>query len=324
MNTTIPELSDEQIESMRFAIMSDVDKSARARTRRYRQIAVSAVAVIAIGGIGAQVIGTTVGPGVTTAGSDSSAKSGGNERSMPETVPPNELNADKGGIVAPDTDREIITTGSVGMTVAQPVIAAREISAWVDTIGGRVDSRSETAPTVDNGGSVHLVIRIPQEKVNGSVDQLRSYGTIEHVNLNDYDATTEGKDLDARIQALRISVERLEDIMKKSTSSAELIRAESALTERQANLESLVAQRKGLSEKADLASIAVDLAAKPVAKSVTPSGFWGGVVTGWNSLVATIDGAVHGLGVILPWGIVVGLLSGIAWLLVRRRASHTS
>ena len=317
MNTSIPELSDEQIESMRFAIMSDVDKSARKKTRRYRKVVVGAAAIVAISGIGAEVIDAGgLSNSVTNSAGDN--KSAGGNESRPEVA----LDRDQSGTKAApeDNDREIVTTGSVGMTVAKPVVAARKISAWVGTLGGRVDSRSETAPSGDDGGSVHLVIRIPQERVNGSIDQLRTYGTIEYVNLEDYDATTEGKDLDARIKALRISVDRLEGLMKNSKSTVELIRAESALTERQANLESLVAQRTGLSERASLSAIQVDLAAKPMANTVSPSGFWGGVVTGWNSLVATIDGVVHGLGVILPWGIAVALLSGLAWLATRRRS----
>ncbi|MDQ3155163.1 MAG: DUF4349 domain-containing protein [Actinomycetota bacterium] len=317
MNTSIPELSDEQIESMRFAIMSDVDKSARMKTRRYRKVVVGAAAVVAISGIGVGIAGLNNGPAVYDA-STASKPAGGNESRTNALAPDQAKSGDK---AAPeDSDREIVTTGSVGMTVAKPVVAARKISTWVGTAGGRVDSRSETAPSGDNGGSVHLVIRIPQEKVNSSIDQLRTYGTIEYVNIEDYDATTEGKDLDARIKALRISVDRLEGLMKNSKSTAELIRAESALTERQANLESLVAQRKGLSERASLSALDIDLAAKPMANSVSPSGFWGGVVTGWNSLVATIDGAVHGIGVILPWGVALGLLSGLAWLATRRRS----
>jgi len=331
MNTSIPELSDEQIESMRFAIMSDVDKSTRKKARLYRFAAAGAVAVIALGGIAG--LGDIGGSG----SADNSAKSptdynagapgvaadkaAGANDSGSESVSPEQSG---GKIAAPDADREIVTTGSVEMTVAKPVVAARRISAWVDKAGGRVDARSETAARGDDGGSVHLVIRIPQDKVNGSIDQFRSYGTVEHVAIEDYDATAEGKDLDARIKALRISVDRLEGLMKNAKTTAELIRAESALTERQANLESLVAQRKDLSERAALSSLQVDLAAKPMANSVSPSGFWGGVVTGWNSLVAAIDGGVHALGVILPWGIALSLLAGFAWLVTHRKSSQAS
>ena len=311
--STIPELSDKQIDSMRFAIMSDITKSARAKTHRYRQVAVSAVAVIALGGIGVQVIGSGAG---STNDSASSAVVG--DQSAKGTSP--ELA--KG--TATDTNREIITTGSVRMTVAKPQESAQKISRWVDSIGGRVDSRSEIAPEGDSGGSVMLLIRIPQTKVTASIDELNRFGKVDNISLSDNDVTTQGKDLDARIGALRISVNRLQSIMKNSASTTELIKAESALTERQANLESLVAQRKGLSEQADLSSIEVQLAAKPMANSVSPSGFWGGIVTGWNSLVSTIDGFVHGLGVILPWGLAIGLLSGTAWLVTRRKSTGAS
>ena len=323
MNTsTIPELTDKQIDSMRFAIMSDITKSARAKTHRYRQVAVSAVAVVALGGIGVQVIGSGSG-----SMNDSASSAVAGDSSLKATSPEAASGAAAGSadkLATPDTNREIITTGSVQMTVAKPPESAQKISRWVDSIGGRVDSRSEMAPEGDNGGSVMLLIRIPQTKVTASIDELNRFGKVDNISLSDNDVTTQGKDLDARIGALRISVDRLQSIMKNSASTTELIKAESALTERQANLEGLVAQRKGLSEQADLSSIEVQLTAKPMANSVSPSGFWGGIVTGWNSLVSTIDGFVHGLGVILPWGLAIGLLSGAAWLVTRRKSTGAS
>lgn len=328
MNTSTPELTDKQIDSMRFAIMSDINTSARAKTHRYRQVVVGAIAVVALGGVGAQLIGSMSGGSfdalkADNASSGEAADTSGGPRN--DAASPESASEDSSGNTAGlSAGREIITTGSVHMTVSKPPEAAQKISRWVDAIGGRVDSRSEIAPERSNGGSVMLLIRIPQAKVTGSIDELNRFGKIDNISLSDTDVTTQGKDLDARIGALRISVDRLEGIMKNSASTTELIRAESALTERQANLESLLAERKGLSDQADLSSIEVQLASEPSANSVSGSGFWGGIVTGWNGLVTTIDGAVHGLGIILPWGLALGLLGGIAWLVLRRKSSGVS
>lgn len=326
MNTSIPELSDEQIESMRFAIMSDVDKSARSKTRRYRQVVLGAATVIALGGIGTGVIQSYGESNSVTASSqkegDASRSGGGPSTQYDNAVPEGQSADDSAGKAALDADREVITTGSVGMTVADPVDTATKISTWVSTAGGRVDSRSETASKDDDGGSVHLLIRIPQSKVDGSIDTFRTYGTIEYVNIEDTDVTTQGQDLDARINALKISVSRLESLMKDANSTNELLRAETALTERQAELDSLVSQRKHLSDQVDLSAITIDLAAKASANSPSADGFWGGVVAGWNGLVSTIEGAVHTLGVVLPWALVLGALGGIVWLVTRRRSSR--
>lgn len=329
MNTSIPELSDEQIGSMRFAIMSDLNKSARSRTRRYRHMAVGAVAVVALGAIGAQVLGSTPGPNTSfsayksddSAGSDSSREAA-TPLATSLAAPGTDRLSESG---TADSARKVITTGSIILTVSDPAKSAQKIARWIESIGGRVDSRSEQAAEGNDGQHASLTVRIPQSKISGSIDKLGTFGKIESVALDENDVTSQAQDLDARIKALQISVGRLEDFMRTATSSSALLQSERALTDRQGTLESLAAERKHLNDQVRMSTISIDLFAKATAQGVGPSaGFRGGLVSGWNSLVTTIDGAVHGLGVILPWGIALGLVAGIAWLVTRRKPSGVS
>lgn len=327
-NTSIPELSDDQIASMRFAVMSGVGEQARAKTHRYRRVFGGVVVGVALASIGAGVAGSlpslSGGSAETTAAStDSDVAKSDSARGSKGDAGADASAGEQPPAASQDekSSREIITTGSVMVTVSDPRQAAREISQWVETIGGRVDERSETAAQGDLPGNAHLTVRIPQDKVMSAIDDLSSFGKVDNVSIRDDDVTAQGTDLDARIAALRLSVDRLEDIMRKSDSSTELIRAESALTERQGALESLVAERKGLSDQVALSSISIDLASTAKANSVSPTGFWGGLVTGWNSLVAAIDATVHGLGVILPWLMVLGSVFAVVWLTRRRRSA---
>lgn len=333
MNTTIPELSDEQITSMRSNIMTNVDRAARAKTSRYRKVVLGAAAVIVIGSVGTTAIQAMnpVGGGADSMSKsdlgnsepDSSRAEGASGDSAGSAAP-DEATPDSGlvkGAAPEDADREIVTTGSIGMTVTKPVDTAARISTYVSSAGGRVDSRSEQASKEDDGGAVRLVVRVPQDKVEDSIATFRTYGTVDYVTVEDYDATAEGKDLDARIKALGISVARLSALMDKATSTNELIKAESALTQRQAELDSLVSQRKGLTDRVTLSSLEIQLAAKDAATSPSASGFWGGVVDGWNALVSVFEDFVHGFGVILPWLLVLGLIGGLFWLVVRGRRS---
>lgn len=328
MNTTIPELSDEQIESMRFAIMTDVGKAARARTRRYRQVVLGAAVVVALGGVGAGVIGASHGPtpsNVSASKTESGLAStaGGAAKRGPTNSTAGGTATDK---AAPNAlqvpGREIITTGTLSMTVEKPMTTADQIIRYVEAARGRVDSRDETAASGANGGSVALVIRIPQASVSAAIDKFRSFGKVDAVSLAAQDVTTQGQDLDARVKALRISVARLEAIMKDSKSTADLLGAETALSQRQADLDSLVSQRKGLSDQVALSSIQISISASPTANSPTPSGFRGGVIDGWNAMVSAIDSTVHGIGVAIPWGLALVVLGGIAW--VGRRVARTA
>ena len=321
-HTSIPELTDAQVASMRFEVMAGVDKQARAKTHRYRRAFGGLAVVVALAGIGVGVVGTM--PTLSGGSADSSAKSTGIESDTDiagaDSSSASEKPTDTG--LGEMSGREIITTGSVMVTVSDPRQAAREISQWVEKNGGRVDERSESATQGDLRATAHLTVRIRQDKVMTAIDELSTFGMVENVSIRDDDVTAQGTDLDARIAALRLSVDRLGDIMVKSDSSTELIRAESALTERQGALESLVAERKGLSDQVALSSISIDLASTATANSVSSTGFWGGLVTGWNGLVNTIDATVHGFGVILPWVVVLGSVAAVVWFTRRRRSAN--
>lgn len=327
-HTSITELSDDQIASMRFAVMSGIGEQARAKTHRYRRAFGGVVVVVALASIGTGVAGFL--PSLSGGSGDSSSASRDSEFIPSDGARALKGDGEAGASVGEEpsrtgqdekSSREIITIGSVILTVSEPRDAAQEISQWVESIGGRVDERSETAAQGDSPGSAHLTVRIPQDKVTDAIDELSRFGRVDDVSIRDNDVTAQGTDLDARIAALRLSVDRLVDIMGKSDSSTELIRAESALTERQGALESLAAERKGLSDQVALSSISIDLASTAKVNSVSPTGFWGGLVTGWNSLVAAIDAAVHGLGLLLPWLLVLGSVCAVVWLTRRRKSA---
>ncbi|MFI5427307.1 DUF4349 domain-containing protein [Aeromicrobium sp. UC242_57] len=110
------------------------------------------------------------------------------------------------------------------------------------------------------------------------------------------------KDLDARIDALQISVDRLQSILAEADTSREVISAEGALTERQEQLESLQSQKRSLAGQVELSSISVDFAQKTRVDTVEPGGFTGGLRDGWNALVSTVNHVVELIGVLLPLG----------------------
>src|SRR5262249_1969443 len=125
--------------------------------------------------------------------------------------------------------RDIITTGSLQMVVSEPTqVADRLISAVTDA-GGRADSRSErsgsSSPTLD------LVLGIPSDKLDGVLADAKKLGTIESMSIGHTDVTSQRVDLDARIDALQTSVNRLLQLMGRAGNVADLLAAESALTQ---------------------------------------------------------------------------------------------
>ncbi|MEO6605553.1 MAG: DUF4349 domain-containing protein [Aeromicrobium sp.] len=321
MNAT---LTDDRIESMRSTVMNSVDGDIKRRgTRARRVIGLGAASVVIVGAstFGLNAINNDGGGNDSLSASDAGAGDKAQydgDTSASSSGASGDLALDREA--APDAaqaERQVITTGSVSVTVKNPRDYAQKISTYVDSIKGRVDSRSESKD--DNVESAYLQIRVPSTKVTATVDKLKTYGSVTNVTLENSDVTTQAQDLDARIGALNVSIKRLEKIMAEATSSGELIKAETALTQRQEQLESMTAQRASIADQVQLSSLSIDLSEKTQAESVSAGGFKGGVIDGWNALVDTLNKIVEVIGVALPWAAIVIVLYGVYRLIARRR-----
>ncbi|ORW93863.1 hypothetical protein AWB92_11990 [Mycobacterium sp. IEC1808] len=232
-----------------------------------------------------------------------------NTVSLPEAPPPPQAPADA------TYKRDVITTGSMQMVVSEPAqVADRLVTAVIDS-GGRVDSRSErsgsSSPTVD------LVLRIPADKLDGVLGDAKKLGTVDSMSIGHNDVTSQRVDLDARIQALQTSVDRLLDLMRRAGSVGDLLAAESSLTQRQAELDSLRAQRATLGDQVSYATINVSLSTKPAA--IPQPGFLSALQHGWQSLLSAIHGVVMAVGFLIPWIPVLAVGALVVVLVVRRR-----
>ncbi|NCT91591.1 DUF4349 domain-containing protein [Cellulomonas sp. APG4] len=226
------------------------------------------------------------------------------------------------GLVPSVEDRQFVTEGSVGLTVESPRRAATAVAQLVERVGGHVQERVEQGTEDDEFASAHLVVRIPSTEVSGTLEQLGTLGTVEETSITSTEVTAQARDLDARIRALEISVARLEDLLSRATSTQAIVEAEQALTDRQAELESLESQRSRLADQVALSTLRIELWTEDTVPPEPPTGFWGGLVTGWNSLVATLTGLAVALGVLTPWLVVLGLVALVV-LALRRRLRRT-
>ncbi|MEO7123288.1 MAG: DUF4349 domain-containing protein [Lacisediminihabitans sp.] len=223
-----------------------------------------------------------------------------------------EPNADPSGV------RQVIKTGSMTMTVKSPADAADKVADIVESAGGYLDSRTEHKAEDADGGSAQLTVRIPSARLTATIDSIKKVGTLEDIEISSSDVTSQSQDLDARISALHTSVDRLQALMAKATSTQDLITIESALSERQGNLEAMESQKRDLENQVDLSTISVTLNSASTAKTQLPGNFFDGIITGWTALVGFFAGLVVVVGVLLPWlilgaAIAAGVLAVIRW-----------
>lgn len=231
---------------------------------------------------------------------------------------------------ATSSDREIIMTSSATVEIEVDDIraAADALADLADSRGGYlegtsvgevrgVDATSEPAPAETAYGSVSL--RVPSDTLADVMDELDQVGAVVSSSVSKQDVTLTVVDLRARVEATRASVQRLTELMAQSGSVSELIEAELALTDRQAQLESYQQQLTVVEDQVALSLVQVSLREAPSPATAEPTGFADGLLAGWNGLVVSLNALVISIGFLLPWLVVAAVLVLVVWLVRRSR-----
>ena len=259
-----------------------------------------------------------------SASSGSSSSSSDGSSGPVQVAPDDGTRSDEaadGGVVAPGVDssaadQSVITTGWITVTVDDPDAATTEAVALVDSLDGRIDSRSQQAGTDSQKASAQLTIRVPADDVDAAIEGLKKLGTVESVSLQSSDVTLQVKDLDAQITALQASVDRLLALVDQAATTADLVELETAISDRQGQLDSLKSQRDYLGDQVDYSTITLDLQEKGALPSAAPGDFWSGIAAGWAALGATLSGLVVVVGVLIPWLLPLAVVAAIVILVV--------
>jgi hypothetical protein len=218
---------------------------------------------------------------------------------------------------------DVITTGYLSLIVDAPSEGADEITTIVVDAGGRIASRSDYSPTDFGQPTSYLEARIPADRLDATVELISAVGIVQDVSINTVDVSLQKIDLDARIAVLETSMARLGELLSTAETTSDLIAIETALAERQAELDSLTQQRSYLSDQTLFATVSINLATPEDAQPRDPDGFFDGILTGWESILAFFAGVVVWSGIAVPWlalgGVVIVLLLVVRTLIKKAR-----
>ena len=275
--------------------------------------------------LGAVLLVTALGlAGCSSAGSSGASLSGGTSSRSDALAPGIAADGSAGTVkvgTAPQAgkavDRSVIITGTVTITAGDPISSAAKAITIVEAAGGRVDGRAENAAANGDRGSATLVLRIPAAKLSTTLDALMKLGRADQVQLDSTDVTTQNQDLDARITASRATIARLLQLESTASDTTNLIAIETAVGNRQAELESMEAQQRGLADQVTMSTVTLQLRSDAAAPPIKPADFWSGLGTGWQAFAGFWAAMLVTFGVLIPWLVFTGVTAG-AVLLVRR------
>lgn len=219
----------------------------------------------------------------------------------------------------PSTERQVTRTGALTIRtgdVQQAAARLREIAQAHQGIV--VDEQIHVVG--DTSEPTRVVISAPSASLTRVMDEAATVGEVLDRSVTATDVTDRVVDVDARIRTLRASIERIRTLMQRTGSIKEIASVEGELTERQGELESLLATQAALKNQVERAPITVTLV-RPDQVTVPANPLVVGLVQGWEALQKSISVLLTVVGGVLPFALVGAL---IAWPLVHRRRTRGS
>ncbi len=338
----LPVLQDSAVARIEAAVLHEISAEGRGRPKpapraraRRRWLTGAGIAAAFVVGIlvAPPIVSAVSGGAMSTAGSADTptgiavedSRGGAVEQSEPGGLADTAESSALAPGAVDSADREIVSTAAATLEVKDIAAAATSITALAESYGGYVESTEIGMSAVDDGvsdpapadtGHGWIGIRVPSADLTAVMAALADSGDVLSSSVSRQDVTSTAVDLRARVDALKASVQRLTELMSQTGTVAELIEAEVALTDRQAQLEASQQQLAALDDQVAMSSLQVQLT-RSDPPAAAPAGFADGLVAGWNGLVASLNALIVALGFLLPW-IAVGTVFVLVLVLVRR------
>jgi Domain of unknown function (DUF4349) len=254
-------------------------------------------------------------------GGSSSAKS--DSGVAPAAAVPPADGSTAGGSGGPSVQQQkVISTGNVQLRSGDVGQAIFDVRKVIDEYRGVI---GEDDTETDKDGAPlrsRMVVRVPTADFDHAMTDLEKVGTLVSSKRQSQDVTTAVLDMDARVEAQRRSIERIQVLFDNATSIKDVVSVESELSRRQADLESLEAQQRYLADQTSLSTITLSVErtskAQPQPKHDDEAGFISGLSGGWGALMTFLVGASTVAGVLLPWLVLALVLAIPGWPVLRR------
>ncbi|MDQ1752473.1 MAG: hypothetical protein QOE71_3529 [Pseudonocardiales bacterium] len=266
--------------------------------------------------------GCTGGSSKTASGIASSVASGGSEQGAKNDVAAPAVGPASGQPKAstPLQQKDFVRTASLDVEVADVDQAADAVLGRAARVSAQVSADQRTS----DGDKRHatLVLRVPPAALDGLIADTGKLGRELDRTVKGDDVTSAHADINARVQALTISVGRLRDFLRKSGSINDLVSLENQLSQRESELASTIAQQRALESQIAQSTLTIQLKGKAPAAVLAhqgPSGFATAVGGGWHGVTVAFRWLAAGLGYALPFLALAAMVLIPLGIVQRRR-----
>lgn len=226
-------------------------------------------------------------------------------------------------------DRQLVHTGSVELLVDDVAAVSAEIRELTVEQGGFVSESSQEVHEAHNETwtTERLVIRVPSEDFDGSMQHIEELGEVQAFETDTEDVTDQLVDLEARLENLRAERDRLRTLFEDANETRAVLAVQDDLSAVQEEIERLGAQKQQLEDRVAYSTITVFLTEEePEPEEPPTEPEWyetsvaGAFLDSVDGLLTAGRALVVGLAFAGPYLLVVGLFTALTGGIYRYRS----
>lgn len=221
------------------------------------------------------------------------------------------------------TGEAVIATASLEVRVDDVSATLPRLTAVALTFDGFVASQdSSTDPTDPSRATGVVVLRVPTDSMSDVLEQVGRLGEVLGQRSEQRVVTEQVIDVNSRVASARASVARIQLLLDRAQSISDIVRIEGELSRREADLDSLLAQQRGLRDRTEFATVSVTvLSPDSVVPTEDETGFVAGLKKGWGAFTDSLTWALTLVGAVLPFAVLAAVVLIPASAFWRRRSS---
>lgn len=204
-------------------------------------------------------------------------------------------------------EQAIIRNGNMTLEVKDVSTTVAEVTSLINSSSGRIESSSLNAEFENSGASAYIVARIPEVKLDEAIAAISELGERTSLNISTTDVTLQVIDLTARIDALVISRDRLLDLMAQATTTADLLAAEQALSQRQSELDAYQAQLDYLNSQVTQSTLNIAIVSNSTSITSGLAGIGATLNQALRNFLQGFESVILFIGSAIPWLLVLSI-----------------
>lgn len=204
-------------------------------------------------------------------------------------------------------EQAIIRNGNMTLEVKDVSTTVAEVTSLINSSSGRIESSSLNAEFENSGASAYIVARIPEVKLDEAIAAISELGERTSLNVSTTDVTLQVIDLTARIDALVISRDRLLDLMAQATTTADLLAAEQALSQRQSELDAYQAQLDYLNSQVTQSTLNIAIVSNSTSITSGLAGIGATLNQALRNFLQGFESVILFIGSAIPWLLVLSI-----------------